>query len=176
MPDHKFQFFLQVQPSFDNMLHISEDSSSSRSSTKGKRPKRETNGGMENMRLYTVYHSSTADKSFFISPTGSFRKAANFFSKAFLVKPRKSRLTLQPKCSETITSGANAGKCKKVDKAGDMNCGPFSIPANLKGAEVECKKKGGSCKSKGSSGTGVNADFILFAGAMDSMYASIVAI
>lgn len=149
------------------MIHCSDDKSNDEYITKPEKGKREATENVEGLRLHTVLHSSTHNQSFFTSPSGAFQRAISLFSKAFLVKPRRSRLTLQPKCSKTIRSGVNSGRCKKIDKSA-LECGPFEIPDNLIGAGVECKDKAGSCKSKGSSGAGVLADFILFAGAIES--------
>ena len=160
---------LQVQPSTEEMIHFTEEKTDLPEATKQRKPKKGKRAAEEYtpIRLHTVFHSSTSDKSFFTSSNGAFQKAVSFFSKSLLVNPRRTKLTLQPRCSKTITSGVNTGKCKKVDK-NVQSCGPFTVPKNLQGAGVECKKKAGSCKSKGSAGTGVDADFILFAGAIDS--------
>ena len=150
----------------EDMLHVSDELLLvNKKSKKHKRATTEQNS----LRLHTVYHSSTTDKSFFTSSDGAFQKATRFFSNAFLVEPKEDKFLLQPRCKKTIKSGVNAGKCKKVDKkAVTSSCGLFNVPDYLKGSGVECKEKANSCKTKGPSGDGVNADFILFAGAVDS--------
>ncbi len=149
------------------MLHISDGKVLSNKKTK--KPKRAVTDNLNNLRLHTVFHSSTADKAFFTSPNGGFQKATTLFANAFLVEPRVDKFLLQPSCKNTITRGINTGKCKKIDKKAQISrCGIFDIPSYLKGGGIECKEKAGSCKDKGNSGDGADADFVLFAGAIDS--------
>lgn len=160
-----------MQSSVGDMIHLSDDfvltdSSDKTPTKKGKKHKR--NAKHEDMRVHTVLHSTAIDKSFFTSNSGAYQRAISIFKNAFGVDRRSTKLTLQRRCSSTIDSGTNAGRCKKIDQ-NPLKCGIFNVPDELRGAGIECKEKAGSCKTKSSSGAGVDADFIMFAGARDGM-------
>lgn len=156
------------------MIHLSDDSIPFDSTTDEKTPKKgkkdkkkhKRSTTTHSMRIHSVLHSTARDKSFFTSSSGAFQRAISLFGNTFKVDRRESKLTLQPKCLTAIESGPNAGKCKKIDNS-QLTCGIFDVPDQLKGPGVECKEKAGSCKTKTPSGAGVDADFIMFAGARD---------
>ena len=124
--------------------------------------------GEESIRIHTVLHSSTSDKSFFTSSTGAFQRAVAFFSNAFLVNRRTSVLRVKPECSIEYTG---YGKCYTIRRS-PLKCGPFDVPDDLKEAAEECRYNSNTgafdCTTVGSTGAGANADYILFAGAVDS--------
>ena len=119
----------------------------------------------EKIRIHTVFDSSITGKEF-AKEKKAIEKAVSFFSNAFLVKRRTSVLRYVPICGSF-----REGKCTCAKRESNANCGPFVVPDNLKGSIEECLLNEltmtYTCKKIGSDGAGVDADYILFAGAVE---------
>lgn len=119
-------------------------------------------------RVHVVYHDSIRADPFlnrsFSDQDGPFQRAVRVLSNALMVRPLQGRVTIAPNCTN-ITSGPNAGKCQRNTL--QNTCGVFTVPDELAGVRETCDGETGSCSEQGQAGNGVEADYILFAGAQN---------
>ena len=145
----------------EEMLHFSDDLPCVDCENKTKIMQ----AGKDPIRVHTIFDSSIKDMSFFTNPNGAFQKALSFYTNTFLVKRRMDRIKLTPRCV-----GKEVNKNCLVDS---IKCGPFQMPDELIKATHQCLYNpltlSSSCKTIGSSGPGVDADFVLTVGSIKGM-------
>lgn len=120
-------------------------------------------------RIHVVFHSSLSSagvlNSTFRARDGPFQRALQILSNGLAVRPIQGDITIPPTCTN-ITEGPNAGKCRNGTL--QNTCGIFTVPPELAGVREACEGPEGACFEHGTSGDGVAADYILFAGALNS--------
>ena len=120
-------------------------------------------------RIHVVRHASLSANSLveraFSDLDGPFQRAIRVLSNGLMVRPLQGNITIAPNCTN-ITNGPNAGRCQRGSL--QNNCGVFTIPDELAGVREACDGENGTCSEQGPAGNGVEADYILFAGAQNS--------
>lgn len=112
----------------------------------------------------------------FTDPEGPFQKALRVLSNGLMVRPIQGNITIPPTCTNRISFGPNSGKCQKGRL--ENKCGIFNVPKHLAGVQETCDGPFGPCSrsesSNDNSGSGsgedlgVEADYVLFAGSLNS--------
>ena len=125
------------------------------------------------LRVHVVFDNSIAQNPLlnaaFRDANGPFQNALHVLSNGLQVRPLQGNITIPYTCTN-ITSGPNAGKCSSSTVR--IGCGRyFSVPEQLRGHRPEaCTSSYGSCTGPTPAGTGVDADYILFAGSLNSKF------
>ena len=122
------------------------------------------------LRVHVVFDNSIAQNPLlnaaFRDANGPFQNALHVFSNGLQVRPLQGNITIPYTCTN-ITSGLNAGKC--LNSTVQIGCGIFSVPEEFRGQRPEaCTSSNGSCTAPTPAGAGVDADYILFAGSLNS--------
>lgn len=130
-----------------------------------------SNADFAPLRIHVVFHESLLDNPIinevFTSENGPFRQALNVISNGLTVVPARGNITIPPDCS-VIQSGPRAGTCESGTLS-DAMCGIFPVPEELVGVRETCNLISDTCSDEGPSGAGVEADYILFTGALNGM-------
>ena len=95
--------------------------------------------------------------------SGPFQRALRVLSNSLMVRPIRGDMTIPPTCTN-ITEGPNTGKCRSGTL--QNTCGIFPVPPELAGVREACEGPNGDCFEQGVAGEGVEADYILFTGAI----------
>ena len=102
---------------------------------------------------------------------GPFRRALGILSTSLMVRSIRGSMTIPPTCTN-ITEGPNSGRCRSGTR--QNTCGIFPVPPELAGVREACEGPNGDCFEEGVAGQGVEADYILFTGALDCKEATII--
>ena len=122
------------------------------------------------LRIHVVFDNSISQNPLlnaaFRDANYPFQNVLHVLSNGLQVRPVQGNITIPYTCTN-ITSGPNAGKC--LNSTVRIGCGIFSVPEEFRGHRPEaCTSSNGSCTDPTPAGAGVDADYILFAGSLNS--------
>ena len=138
-------------------------------STTNDRPVKRAAQQFAPLRIHVVFHDSVRVDSIINAAvsdlTGPFQQALRVLSNSLMVRPIPGNITIPPRCTK-ILSGPNEGSC--LNGTLRNRCGIFTVPDELAGTLKSCNGSFGPCSDQRPRGVGVDADYILFVGSLNS--------